>query len=119
MINRKNDFSKSQTVISEGIIIEGKFHFPGIVKIDGEIIGDIDAENNLVISKTGKVQSTIKTKNAVIAGSFEGDMHATESVEITSTGKFIGNLIQDEAQLIIEKGGLFRGRSSLNGRHNN
>lgn len=119
MINRKNDLSKPQTVIPEGTKIEGKLFFPGAVKIDGEIIGDINAENILVISKSGKVQSTIKTKNAVIAGTFEGNMHATKSVEITSTGKFIGNLMQDEALFSIEKGGLFRGRSSFNGKHNN
>ena len=115
MAGRNNDYSKAQTVISEGTKIEGKLFFLGPARIDGEIIGDIDAENSLIISKTGKVRSNIKTKNAVIAGSFEGDMHATESIAITSTGKFTGTLIQNEAKFSIEKGGLFRGKSSFNG----
>jgi cytoskeletal protein CcmA (bactofilin family) len=41
-------------------------------------------------------------------------MHASGQVEITSTGKFIGNLIQDNILLTIEKGGLFKGKSIAN-----
>lgn len=38
-------------------------------------------------------------------------MHASGQVEITSTGRFIGNLIQENTLLTIEKGGLFKGKS--------
>ena len=38
-------------------------------------------------------------------------MHVSGQIEITSTGRFIGNLIQDNALLAIEKGGLFKGKS--------
>ena len=116
MLNGKNGFSKSQTVIAEGTRIDGKLYFPGSVKIEGEVTGDINTDNILTIGKNGKVQSTIKTKSAVISGDFKGDMHVSESVEITSTGKFIGNLIQDRAQLAIEKGGMFKGKSTVNGK---
>jgi len=116
MLNGKNDFAKSQTVIAKGTKIGGKLYFPGSVKIEGEVTGDINTDNILTIGKNGKVQSTIKTKSAVISGHFKGDMHVTESVEITSTGKFIGNLIQDNAQLSIEKGGMFKGKSTVNGK---
>ncbi len=116
MLNGKNGFSKSQTVIAEGTRIDGKLYFPGSVKIEREVTGDINTDNILTIGKNGKVQSTIKTKSAVISGHFKGDMHVTESVEITSTGKFIGNLIQDSAQLAIEKGGMFKGKSTVNGK---
>ncbi len=116
MLNGKSDYSKSQTLIAEGTRIEGKLYFPGSVKIEGEVSGDINTDNILTIGKSGKVKSNIKTKSAVISGHFTGDMHVTESVEITSTGKFIGNLIQDRAQLAIEKGGIFKGKSSVNGK---
>lgn len=38
-------------------------------------------------------------------------MHVSGQIEIKSTGKFIGDLIQDKALLVIEKGGLFKGNS--------
>ena len=116
MLNRKSNLSGSQTLIAEGARIEGKLYFPGSVKIEGEVSGDINTDNILTIGRGGKVQSSVRTKSAVISGYFTGDMHITESVEITSTGKFIGNLIQDRAQLAIEKGGIFKGKSSVNGK---
>ena len=116
MLNGKSDFSRSQTLIAEGTRIEGKLYFPGAVKIEGEVSGEINTDNILTIGRSGNVKSNIKTKSAVISGYFTGDMHVTESVEITSTGKFFGNLVQDSAQLAIEKGGIFKGRSSVNGK---
>lgn len=99
------------TIISEGVKIEGKLNFPGSVKIDGEVIGDIKVGGTLTIGRNAKVESNVQTKNAVISGNFKGEMHASGLVEITSTGKFIGDLIQDNALLAIEKGGLFKGKS--------
>jgi cytoskeletal protein CcmA (bactofilin family) len=99
------------TIISEGVKIEGKLNFPGSVKIDGEVIGDIKVEGTMTIGKNAKVESNIQTKDAVILGYFKGEMHVSGQIEITSTGKFIGDLIQDKELLIIEKGGLFKGRS--------
>jgi cytoskeletal protein CcmA (bactofilin family) len=40
-------------------------------------------------------------------------MNATGEVEISSTGKFVGNLTQKEALLTISKGGLFKGESII------
>ena len=116
MLNGKSDFSRSQTLIAEGTRIEGKLYFPGSVKIEGEVSGDINTDNILTISRGGKVKSNIRTESAVISGHFTGDMHITKSIDITSAGKFIGNLIQDGAQLAIEKGGIFKGKSSVNGK---
>jgi len=99
------------TIISEGVKIEGKLNFPGLVKINGEVIGDIKVGGTLTIGRNSKVESNVYTKDTVISGYFKGEMHVSGQIEITSTGRFIGNLIQDNALLVIEKGGLFKGKS--------
>jgi len=111
MLFGENNGNNSVSIISEGVKIEGKVHFPGSAKVDGIVIGDIISENILTIGKEGKVESNIKTKNAVISGKFEGEMSASGLVEITPTGKFIGKLTQNSAMLKIEKGGIFKGKS--------
>jgi cytoskeletal protein CcmA (bactofilin family) len=98
------------SLIYGGVKIEGKLNFPGSVKVDGEITGDINCEEAITIGKNAKVESKVQTKDALVLGNYEGEMHATGQVEITSTGRFIGNLIQDKNLLIIEKGGLFKGK---------
>ena len=99
------------TIISEGAKIEGKLSFPGSVKIDGEVTGDIKSGGTLTIGRDAKVDSNVQTKDAVISGNFKGKMHVSGQIEIKSTGKFIGDLIQDKSLLVIEKGGLFKGHS--------
>lgn len=102
---------KNVDIIAEGVKIEGTLNFPGSVQIDGEVVGDIKSGGTLTISENAKVQSNIKTTDAIIAGYFKGDIQASGQVEITSTGRFIGDLIQGKTLLTIEKGGVFKGKS--------
>jgi len=113
MLSFNNNGKNHSSIISEGVRIEGKIRFTGPVQIDGMAMGDIVSEDTLTIGKTGNVKSNIKTKNAVISGSLDGDITASGLVEITSTGVFSGNLIQESPILKIEKGGTFRGRSII------
>ena len=105
--------SKTLTVIAEGVTIDGKINSPGSTRIDGTVKGEVISDKEVIIGKEGKVNANVQTRNAVIAGSFNGEMNATGEVEISSTGKFIGNLIQKEALLTIAKGGLFKGESII------
>jgi cytoskeletal protein CcmA (bactofilin family) len=104
---------KNITVLAEGIKIEGKLVFPGSVQIDGEVAGEIKSEETLTVGRNAKVESNIQTKDAVIAGYVKGDIQASGQVEIKSTGRFIGDLIQDKTLLTIEKGGLFLGKTII------
>ena len=113
MLSFNNNGKNHSSIISEGVRIEGKIRFTGPVQIDGMAMGDIVSEDTLTIGKTGNVKSNIKTKNAVISGRLDGDITASGLVEITSTGVFSGNLIQESPILKIEKGGTFRGRSII------
>jgi len=104
--------NRSITKIAKGVKIEGKFSFKGLVIIEGSITGKINSEDLLTISESGNVESSLKAKDAILAGNFKGDMTVTGLVRIKPTGKFIGNLTQKNgASLIIEKGGLLEGKS--------
>jgi len=102
--------SKTLTIIAEGVKIEGKLYSKGSTRIDGEVVGEIVSENELIIGREGKVEATINTSNATIAGSFKGEMIVSGEIEITATGKFIGNLTQKDALLTVAKGGTFKGQ---------
>jgi len=107
---------KGVTVIADGVKIEGKFYSPGATRIEGNVTGDIESDGKLIIGKDGRVESKIKTRDAVIAGNFKGEMLASGDVEITSTGRFEGNLTQNDPHLMISKGGVFQGSSIVNGK---
>jgi len=108
---QRND--NTLTIIGEGVTIKGNLYSPGITRIDGKVSGEIIAEKELIIGKEGKVEAVVKTNDATISGYFKGNMVASGEVEITPTGKFIGNLTQKDALLTIEKGGVFKGESII------
>lgn len=118
MFSRKDTDSavsnnKTLTIIGEGVVIEGNLYSPGTTRIDGIVNGEIIAEKEIIIGKEGKVEAKIKTKDAIIAGTFVGNMIASGEVEISASGKFTGNLIQKDPLLTIEKGGIFKGESAI------
>ncbi len=105
--------TKNITIIAEGVEIEGKINCPGSLRIDGTAKGEISTGKDITVGKEGNVEANIRTTNATIAGTYKGNMIASGEVEITSTGKFIGNLTQKDALLSISKGGLFKGESVI------
>jgi len=105
--------SKTLTIIAEGVTVEGKIFSQGSTRVDGKVNGEIISEKEFIIGKEGKISANVKTANAIISGYFKGEMIASGEVEITSTGRFIGNLIQKDALLTISKGGLFKGESII------
>ncbi len=107
---KTNGGSNNTTVIAEGVKIEGKLFTQGAARINGTVMGNIKSENVLTIGKNGAVESNIIAKDAIIAGSFKGKLTASGEVEITSTGRFIGDLVQRSGHFSINKGGLFSGR---------
>jgi cytoskeletal protein CcmA (bactofilin family) len=103
----------AETIITDGVKIDGTISFKGSAKIDGEITGDITSNETITIGRNANVKANMITKNAVISGLFEGTLNASGQVDITSTGKFTGDLIQPSSLLSIEKGGIFKGRSTV------
>jgi cytoskeletal protein CcmA (bactofilin family) len=103
----------AETIITDGVKIDGTIIFKGSAKIDGEITGDLTSDETITIGRNATVRAKINTKNAVISGTFEGIINASGLVDITSTGKFTGDLIQPNSLLSIEKGGVFKGRSII------
>src|SRR5687768_8031893 len=87
--------------------IEGKFKINDSLHVECEIGGELDVGGRLVIGESGVVNADVRTVDALIMGSFEGNLVATGNVEIAATGRVLGNLKTDS--LVIAKGGFFNG----------
>ena len=68
--------------------IGGRGHF----LVLGKITGECDIEGTLVIGESGFWQGNIKASNILIAGTVEGDVVATEKMEIISTAHVKGTI---------------------------
>ena len=95
------------TVTGDSAKIEGKFTIADSLQIECEIGGELEVGGRLVIGQRGIVRANVRTVDALIMGTYEGNMIATGNVEIATSGRVLGNLQTDS--LVIEKGGFFNG----------
>ncbi len=95
------------SVLGSTARLEGKFEISDSIQIECEVGGQMTVGGKLVIGESGVVHADVHTVNAVIMGQYEGNLIATGDVEITSTGRVMGNIETDS--LVIAKGGFFNG----------
>ncbi len=95
------------TITGKAAKLEGKFDITDSIQIECEIGGELKVGGKLVIDHKGSVRADVHTADAIIHGTYEGNMVATGSVEITPTGQANGNI--ETNSLVISKGGFFNG----------
>jgi len=95
------------TVVGDRARMEGKFDIADSIQVECEIGGEMTVGGKLVIGEKGSVSANVQTVDAIVMGSYSGNMIATGNVEITETGRVTGNITTDS--LVISKGGFFNG----------
>lgn len=97
-LNRRKNTTISQyagktTVIAADTEVRGDLRFGGAVQVDGRLIGNIDAEEGLVlIAQEGYVEGIIKTPSVVVNGVIVGDVHAFEHLQLDAEARIDGDL---------------------------
>ncbi|MCY6372134.1 bactofilin family protein [Clostridium ganghwense] len=99
------------TIVGVETDMEGNINSNGIIKIDGKYNGEICTKTDVIIGETGFVKGNIKAENVSIAGRMEGNVRCTELLEITSTGKLIGDI--EVKDISILQGAIFKGKSTM------
>jgi cytoskeletal protein CcmA (bactofilin family) len=97
------------TLISKGCVVEGYVRATVLVRIDGNVKGDIFTEG-LIIGENGFIEGNIETKEIIVFGTIRGNIKA-DSIEIKSSGKIHGEIYTNNLQ--IEKGAVYNGVLSM------
>ena len=116
MTNVNSDILEDEdfdTVLSQDIDFSGTLSFEDPFLIRGKVSGDIDAKGLLVVDEEAVVNAGIRTSRVIIRGLVRGDVVASESVEIASTGKLDGDVTTP--QISMENGCMFSGRCTMTG----
>ena len=108
------DVEDFDTVLSKDIEFFGTLNFEKSFLIQGRLSGDIIARGILVVDEDAVVEANINASRVVIRGSVKGDVTASEKVEVTITGKLMGNVTAPE--IFMETGCVFNGRCTMTGK---
>ena len=93
------------TLISPGTTIRGDITFSGNLDIEGEVSGCIQAEPGqdaiLRVVEGGKVSGEVKVPHAMINGKVEGDIHATERLELAERSVVDGDVYYNLIEMAV------------------
>lgn len=115
---KKNTISSLQltvesfdTVIGKSTTVHGRVVADTGLRIDGTVIGDIEAHHasgiSIALGRTGKVFGDIHADRVLIAGQVDGNIYASERVELHAGARVNGDVTYD--QLGIEEGAVISG----------
>jgi len=97
-----------QTLLGAGTRYQGKLFFEGRARIDGEFEGEVFSEGLLVVGEEASIKGAIRVHTLIVrGGKIDGDIHATELVELHAPAQVRGD-IRTKA-LFMDKGVLFDG----------
>jgi len=106
-----NKGDKLNTVIGKDSVFEGTLNVSGTLRVDGMVKGEITVSDTISIGNTGTVEAKVKTKNATIAGTVRGNIHASEKIELQAKSVIQGDIVTKA--LAIEQGSVFQGHCNM------
>ncbi len=108
-----SEFGDVNAYLGRGSRVSGKLNFDGAVRVDGQVEGEISAQDTLIIGERAVVTAQINGNTIIIKGKVTGDINAKKRVEIRAPGKLYGNIVTPS--LVIHEGVIFEGHCSMGG----
>lgn len=98
--------------VGHGTVLTGETHFQSILRIDGHLTGQVTSENGtLIVGSTGQVDANIMVAAAVINGTVNGDIIASEKIELGRSAHVVGNI--QTPRLKMEDGAVLEGSCAM------
>lgn len=100
-----------QASLGKGSRVEGKLRFEGSVRIDGQVDGEIEAQDSVIIGETAEINAHLTAGTVVVKGKVNGDVNARKRVELQAPARLTGNITTPS--LVIHEGVIFEGHCSM------
>jgi cytoskeletal protein CcmA (bactofilin family) len=98
--------------VGSGTVVTGEANFKAMMRVDGHLSGRVNSTSGtLIVGANGKVDANIEVAVAIVHGTVNGDIIATQRLELGRAAKLNGNI--QTASLMIEPGALFEGTCKM------
>jgi cytoskeletal protein CcmA (bactofilin family) len=108
--SRRPDETTTRTaaLVGKSLVVTGKIGGKEDLVVDGRVDGDIDLpENCLTIGNGGHVQGGVRAREIIVYGAVQGNMEASERIQIRRSARVVGDL--RTARPVIEEEAYFKG----------
>jgi len=110
---RPEELGATSAFLGKGTKIVGKLNFEGSVRIEGQIEGEIAAQDTLTIGESAVVKAKVTGTSVIVHGQVTGDIQARTRLELRAPSKVVGNI--NSGSLVIHEGAVFEGQCSMGG----
>jgi cytoskeletal protein CcmA (bactofilin family) len=101
----------TSTVVGQTMLIKGNLEGDEDLTVQGRIEGSLNLTKTLIIEPNGVVKADVSVANAVVSGVMVGNLTASDSLEITETGRMVGDI--RAPRVIIVEGASVRGKVDM------
>lgn len=99
--------------IVEGTSINGNITASNDIRIDGSLVGKLDCKGRVIIGPQGRIEGDITCINAIIEGTFIGNINVKELLSVKETASINGDIVTDK--LMVQTGAVFNVTCSMGG----
>lgn len=94
--------------LGKNVTVKGQIFAREDLTIDGEVEGTVEChEHRLTIGPNARVQASLKAREIIIQGSIQGNVDATDKIDIKKEAKLVGDI--KTSRIVIEDGAYFKG----------
>lgn len=98
--------------VGHGTTLTGETEFHAMLRVDGHLVGTVSSEaGTLIVGTNGQVDANVVVAAAMIGGTVNGDIVATEKLQLGRTARVMGNI--QSPRLIVEEGAILEGSCSM------
>ena len=94
MFNRKKQ-APIRSLIGEGTVLHGELRFSEGLRIDGEVRGDVVADNEdsiVVISERARIHGKVKAGHVILNGTVVGPVECDQLLELQPKARIVGDV---------------------------
>ena len=99
------------TIIGGNSKVEGLLEASDPTRVDGLVQGKILTKSSVIVGEHGVVRGDINAVEILIAGTVYGNLKAEQRIELTETGRVLGDLVTKT--LVIDEGASFKGSCTM------
>ncbi|RMB57981.1 polymer-forming cytoskeletal protein [Dokdonia sinensis] len=111
--DKSPNLTNNQNRISEGSKITGDIVSEGGFRIDGEIVGNVNTPNKVVIGRSGYVKGSLVCNDADIEGKVEGTLTVSNLLSLKAAAHIEGEVTV--GKLSVEPGATFNASCVMKG----
>jgi cytoskeletal protein CcmA (bactofilin family) len=95
------------SIVARDLTIAGDLQADGVIRIEGRVIGNVHAGDQVLLSEGGIVEGDVVAREAVIGGRVHGCITGLERVELQSSAVVHGDVTT--RRLLVQEGGKVNG----------